>query len=355
MKHFNLLLTALCLAVVFVFLLILGPDVEKARLDKESGTPATGDAVVTSDQETEEAALVSSEEAGQEESKALSYGFNLKYDKYLVERPYTYIVNGEKRYFQFNLMRQRIDTVEKAMGSYRMTYIDNYKNRNGQAPQYKGRDVDPQGGSRGASAPAYPDIRQPEEFIYLADGTLVQVLEEDQDFTLVGLVGTDAEFSVPNRYIPQEDGLISLKKVIIVDRKNQNIATFEKEGESWNITSYSKATTGKEGRYHQLTPLGYYFAIEKKPKFYYLKDGTDQIEGYAPYAVRFTAGAYTHGVSSAYTYTADGGRLDPGIHEFSSSIGTVPLSHKCVRNYTSHAKFIYDWYEHGSTIVIVIE
>ena len=123
----------------------------------------------------------------------------------------------------------------------------------------------------------------------------------------------------------------------------------------WKIVSYSLATTGKSGKYHQPTPLGYYYAIEKKPRFYYLKDGTNDIEGYAPYAIRFTAGAYVHGVAVPYEYTDDGVRVDPGIREFSNSIGTVPLSHKCVRNYTSHAKFLYDWYEHGKTIVIVIE
>ncbi|MHC1724075.1 MAG: L,D-transpeptidase [Aminipila sp.] len=345
MKHLNLVLIALSLSVILVFILIVGPDTEEAFLDKDEKSVV----------KTESSQISSEKEQPIEEQLPLKYGFNLKYTKYLVQEPYTYVVNGEKRCFQFDVMREKIAVVEKAIGKYRLGYIDNYKNRNGKAPKYKGGVVDACGNDRSAAAPAYKNISDLDEFVYLTDGTLVEVLEEDEGYTLVGVVGTDLEYSVPSQYVPTNDCLKELKKVIVVDRTNQNIATFEKEKDNWNITSYSKATTGKMGKYHQPTPLGYYCAIEKKPKFFYVKDGTSEIEGYAPYAVRFTAGAYIHGVSTTYKYTAEGTRIDPGINEFSSSIGTVPLSHKCVRNYTSHAKFIYDWYEHGKTIVIVIE
>nr|WP_280634497.1 L,D-transpeptidase [Clostridium aminobutyricum] len=279
-------------------------------------------------------------------------------------------------------MLKHIKIADEAATQHRLTYIDNYKNRNGYSPYYKNGTVDSLGNSRSASAPAYPNLQDLNEFVYLPDGTLVNVLEEDSDYTLISPVGTDLEYSVPRQYVRTDDCLTSLEKAIVVDRTNQNIATFEKgreytsggdkdnsdllwkaEGNGikagwndvWSITSYSMATTGKVGQYHQPTPLGYYYAIERRERFYYLQDGTNTIEGYAPYAVRFTAGAYIHGISTAYKYSSTGQRLDPGIKEFSSTIGTIPLSHKCVRNYTSHAKFVYNWYEHGKTIVIVIE
>lgn len=346
MKHLNLVLVALSLSVVLGFILIVGPETEGAISEKDDrAVIKTECPPVSTDMEELKEPV---------EEQPLKYGFNLKYTNYLVEAPYTYVANGEERCFQFDAMREKIDVAEKAIGKYRITYIDNYKNRNGRAPQYKGRDVDPLGNDRSAAAPAYANIKDLDEFVYLTDGTLVEVLEEDGGYSLIGIIGTDLEYSVPSQYVASNDCLKSLKKVIAVDRTNQNIVTFEKE-DIWNITSYSMATTGKVGKYHQPTPLGYYCAIEKKPKFFYVKDGTNVIEGYAPYAVRFTAGAYIHGVSTAYKYTEDGTKLDPGIKEFSSSIGTVPLSHKCVRNYTSHAKFIYNWYEKGKTIVIVIE
>lgn len=337
MKNKNLVLIILLLSVVLVFILIVGPETEEVLSNKEEAlevSSVTGEAI--------------------EKEPILEYGFNLKYTKYLVEEPYTYVVNGEERCFQFDVMREKIDIVEKSLEKYRIAYLDNYKNRNGKAPKYKGENIDALGNHRSASVPAYANIKNLEEFVYLPDGTLVEVLEEDSTFTLVNVVGTDLEYSIPSRYVDTYDCLINLEKVIIVDRKNQNIATFEKE-DGWNVTSYSMATTGKIGKYHQPTPLGYFYAIEKKPRFFYVKDGTNIIDGYAPYAIRFTAGAYIHGVATSYKYDAEGNKLDSGIKEYSKTIGTIPLSHKCVRNYTSHAKFIYDWYEQGKTIVIVIE
>ncbi|MFV0516002.1 MAG: L,D-transpeptidase [Aminipila sp.] len=350
MKHIKLVLTALTLTAVLLFILIVGPSVEA----KLTSNKTEGRTVSELNKEDSKSASSDISVENQEQEELLTYGFNLKYDKYLVEAPYTYVVNGEERCFQFDVMREKIAVAETGLSKYRLTYIDNYKNRNGYAPFYKGGTVDPLGTNRSAAAPAYADINNLNEFIYLEDGTLVEVLEEDEDYTLVAIVGTGNEYSVPSRYVPTDDCLTQLKKVVVVDRTNQNIATFEKE-DQWNVTSYSMATTGKEGKYHELTPLGYYYAIERKVKFFYVKDGTNEIEGYAPYAVRFSGGAYIHGVSVGYKYAEDGTQIDPGLREFSSSIGTVPLSHKCVRNYTSHAKFIYDWYEHGKTIVIVIE
>ena len=397
MKNTKLILIALSLIVILLFILIVGPtsqsklleNTEAVSVESESPNSLTelseGQASKISQVQNNEAKESTQEtqtKGAEENQKPIQLKFNLKYDKYLVEAPYTYTINGEARHFQFEEMLKHIQVADQASSQHQLTYIDNYKNRNGYAPYYKGGSVDNSGTSRSASAPAYPNLNDLKEFIYLQDGTLVSVLEEDGDYTLVSPVGTNLEYSVPRQYVRTDDCLTGLKKVIVVDRTNQNIATFEKEREYtsggnkqsddmllqaegngikagwndvWYITSYSMATTGKVGDYHQPTPLGYYYAIERRERFYYLKDGTNTIDGYAPYAVRFTAGAYTHGISTAYKYSSTGQRIDPGINEFSSTIGTIPLSHKCVRNYTSHAKFIYNWYEHGKTIVIVIE
>ncbi|WP_353937924.1 L,D-transpeptidase family protein [Parabacteroides goldsteinii] len=41
--------------------------------------------------------------------------------------------------------------------------------------------------------------------------------------------------------------------------------------------------------------------------------------------------------------------------EYSSTLGTTPRSHMCVRNATSHAKFIYDWAPVYETLVFVFD
>lgn len=265
--------------------------------------------------------------------------------------------DASRRMFQFELMDQAIQKAENAFSAGKITYIRNYKNAVGMAPAYHGTDVDADGNRRSQSAPAYLDLADRNEFIYLGDGTLVRAMERGEDFTKVSLLKNNAIYFVPSKYVASDHVISGLKKVIAIDRRNQNEAVFEKgeEDRKWKMISYTLATTGTKGKYHQPTPLGYYYAIEKRERFYYYEDGTTHIQGYAPYAVRFAGGAYVHGVPVNYKYTADGKRNDPGKIEYSKTMGTIPLSHKCVRNYTSHAKFIYDWYSPGETVVIVIE
>lgn len=58
-------------------------------------------------------------------------------------------------------------------------------------------------------------------------------------------------------------------------------------------------------------------------------------------------GAYLHGVPVNYP--------DNKLIEYSWTLGTTPRSHMCVRNATSHAKFMYDWAEVEKTLVIVFD
>ncbi len=352
MKNGKLITAALILCIMVLALVILMPEEHAAGQQ-------------SADQKEPEKNEEAYSDIESKESSVPTFIFALKYTDYLIETPESYETENGIRSFQFSKMAEAIMPVKSALEKGTVAYIDNYKNRNGAAPYYNGKSTDALGNLRSASAPGYYDSSGNGDFRYIPDGTLVLVLRETDSLSEVALVGEESEISyfVPQKYVASDDPLLSLDKVIAIDRSNQNIAAFEAipKGEQealsaeWKIVSYSLATTGKEGKYHQPTPLGYYYAIEKKPQFYYLKDGTDEIEGYAPYAIRFTAGAYIHGVSTAYQYAEDGSRIDPGINEYSSSIGTVPLSHKCVRNYTSHAKFLYDWYEHGRTVVLVIE
>lgn len=183
---------------------------------------------------------------------------------------------------------------------------------------------------------------------------LLHVLEERDGFTKVKVIGWEGEYWVQSKYINRKNTLKELRKVIIIDRKFQNEAVFEFSGGKWSLISYTSATTGKNGPYSLETPLGYYMAIQKRDRFFYFKDGTQEIAGYSPYSIRFSGGGYIHGVPVNYIIK-EGKQIDPGMKEYASTIGTIPLSHMCVRNYTSHAKFLYDWVEIGNSAIIVIE
>ncbi len=259
-----------------------------------------------------------------------------------------------KRFFDFDQMEEKIKQLEKEESEGNLTYVRNYKNYHGKPPLCEGKEIDEGGTPRSQSAPGYLSASKDSKFIYIPDGTLIKSLERSNGFWHIALVQNGKEYYIPEKYIAKQEALKVLSKIIIIDRKNQNIACFEKNQGIWQMVSYSLVTTGTTNRYAQPTPLGFYFIIEKRPQFYYIKDGTNEIQGYAPYTLRFCGGAYLHGVSATYRWE-NGNRIDPGLREFSSSIGTVPLSHKCVRNYTSHAKFLYDWYTKDETVVAVIE
>ncbi|MGI6752145.1 MAG: L,D-transpeptidase [Anaerovoracaceae bacterium] len=267
-----------------------------------------------------------------------------------------FIKEGEitKRIFQYEKMEEAIKNLEAHVITGRVTHIYNYRNRMGMAPLWNGKTRDGRGMGRSQSAPGYFEPGDAGDFIYLEDGTIVQMQGVVDDQIKVKVLQSEEILYVPAKYIPEYQTLDQLTRVVVVDRGYQNEGVYEKIEGKWTLISKSLATTGTTGPYSFPTPLGYYYVMEKRSQFLYLKDGTNEVEGYAPYTIRFCGGAYIHGVPVAYIYR-DGERITPGIREYSKTIGTIPLSHKCVRNYTSHAKFLYDWYVPRETAVIVIE
>ncbi len=93
--------------------------------------------------------------------------------------------------------------------------------------------------------------------------------------------------------------------------------------------------------------IGYVCLARKEAKMIFLKDGSTATGGFAPYANRFNNGGYIHGVPT--------NAPAKGIIEYSYTLGTTPRSHMCVRNATSHAKFIFDWAPVNETIIFVLE
>lgn len=261
---------------------------------------------------------------------------------------------GVTRTFQFDKMLEALRNLQQLVAQGKLNHISNYKNVNG-APPSKGQGATDEYGMRiYQSAPGYLQADTASDFRYIPDGMLVRILDETDEFFRVRVDSFNQELFVPKNYIDPNDALSQLTYVIIVDRNQQNQAAFELTGDEIRMVSYTLATTGLRGQSSFETPLGYYKAIEKKDRFQYLKDGSNEIAGYAPFATRFCGGAYIHGVPVAYK--EEGGQLvDPGISEYLHTIGTFPRSHMCVRNFSSHAEFLYNWLEPAKGAIIVIE
>jgi len=293
---------------------------------------------------------------------------------------YIYSKIVSKRTYQFEKMTQELLDLDKQLEGETVGFVNNYKNYNGRPPLYKGAGYDNYGIKGSQSAPAYSLPNRSSTFRYVLDGTLVLVKEEIDGYYKVEVTGMDGEYYIPKRYVPMDRPVDKMTKAIIVDVTNQNEAVFELIDGQWNMISYIYATTGADSEYKEPTIVGKYKAIEKRKQFLYLDDITKEISGYAPHVIRFNGGAYVHGVpiefEKIYSYRVvqpqikdeEGNitqeeildkylveRRDPGMRENLVTLGTIPRSHKCVRNYTSHALFLYEWAQIGNTVVIVID
>lgn len=280
---------------------------------------------------------------------------DLLYDKYTLEDEYPY--GDTTRVFQWEQIKKelaRLETIQLEKSSWGI--LQNRQNKNGEAPvarnfkrnKYKlitdSLDVE-----RFQGIPLYlpDDTVTPER--YAMDGSLIKISDDTTNLIRVSTTFFDGEWLVPRKYIkPIDIDTLYFRKAIFVDRKNQNITALEKVDSLWLIRSMNPATTGVyRPPYAHPTPLGIFVVQEKKSKMIFLKDGSSETGGFAPYASRFCNGAYIHGVPSNAPRKT--------IIEYSSTLGTIPRSHMCVRNASSHAEFIFNWAPIYESLVFVIE
>lgn len=280
----------------------------------------------------------------------------LAFDKYTLEDSYQY--QKETRTIQWNKIREQLLRIEQLQATpHRWGVLQNYKNLNGEAPLTKvwSRDSyklvsDSLGVERYQAVPLYAstDTLTPE--LYGRDGTLIAMTDtQGSNFWQGRTESPEADCSVPKRYVKLLKPDVTFSHVVVVDRKNQHIITLERQAPAhYLVRSINPATTGRHKPPHaKETPLGIFLLQEKKPKMFYTSDGSSRIAGFAPWASRFTCGAYIHGVPV--------NNPKGKIVEYSHSLGTTPRSHMCVRNASSHAKFVYDNCPTLATLIVVIE
>lgn len=280
---------------------------------------------------------------------------DIQYENYHLEDEYPY--NDTVRVFQWDKVKEKLAHIdnEVAKGG-NWAIFSNYRNMNGEAPtvanfvrnEYK-RVSDQYGVERYQSVPLYTSDIDTTLTRYGRDGWMVKILGSDTtEMVKVSGVSFEDEYLIPQRYLVKWGDTISIDKVVVVDVTNQNIAVIEKREDGWYILSMNPATTGVHNPPYALeTPVGVFAVQEQKQKMYYTKDGSSELAGYAPFASRFTNGGYIHGVPVQYPRQS--------IIEWSPTLGTIPRSHMCVRNASSHSEFIYDWATVKETVVVVID
>ena len=279
----------------------------------------------------------------------------LTYDQYTLDDIYPY--RQGTREFQWGKIKDNLLRVDalRAQNDSSWAILQNKSNANGKPANARdaGTDAyhavtDRYGVQANQAIPLFlaDDLKTPDR--YALDGSLVNIIAQQDDFVLAKTTTFEGEFLIPAKYVHRISGVPAFAKVIVVDRTNQNIATFEKVDDVWKVRSMNPATTGvHRPPYQKETPLGLFVLQTKVAKMQFYADGTTRIAGFAPWASRFSAGGYIHGIPVNLPATE--------IVEFSGTLGTTPRSHMCVRNASSHAKFIYDNFAVDDTIVFVIE
>ena len=278
----------------------------------------------------------------------------LLFEDYTLEDTYPY--KDTVRVIKWDKIRAELAVIENVQREEQQWgVLQNYKNINGEAPNvhnWHRNDYrlvsDSLDIARYQSAPLYrmPDTVTPRR--YGRDGTPISFRDSIGDFYRLTLYNSDEEWAVPKRYVRLLGDTTYFAHAIFVDREGQNIVTIERSSKGqWRARSTNPCTTGKHNPpYQHETPLGTYLLQQKKAKMYYTHDGSSELAGFAPYASRFTNGGYIHGVPT--------NSVNGGIIEYSSTLGTIPRSHMCVRNASSHAKFIFDNFPTEETLIVVI-
>lgn len=277
----------------------------------------------------------------------------LLYDRHTLDDTYAY--GKVERSFQWQKMSDLIDSLlifeemAKEFGA-----LSNYKNRKGVAPlvDSSSRDAyravqDKYGVKRDQSIPLYYADNLETPHRYGRDGSLVSIVRDSADYLLVTPATFGGEWWVPEKYVDRLGGA-DFRKLIFIDRLHQHAAAVEQGDTSWLVRSMNPITSGlQRPPYKRETPAGIFVVRGKLKSMAFLRDGTSEAGGYAPWASRFSGGAYIHGVPVNYPHNV--------VYEFSGTLGTTPRSHMCVRSATSHAKFIYDWAPVGESLVIVFD
>ena len=262
--------------------------------------------------------------------------------------------NVSERGFYWDKMVEKIETFNK--------FIEESKNSNQELhiiTEYKPltKDVyskaDKFGNRENQSVRGYVNPDKKGSFINIPDQTIFRILGEEK-----GMLKIETPFYGGPYYV-EKTGEVSKKieidkvvnKFIAIDPDSQNEVLFQRNPETgkYEVMSYSFVTTGKDdGVSSYATPHGAFLVSFTRPYMLFTRHARPgdkvlpgrpdlAIGGQARYAVRFSGGAYLHGIpvntgagEGAKAYTA-------------SKIGTYRESHKCVRHYDDQIEYIVNW------------
>ncbi len=204
---------------------------------------------------------------------------------------------------------------------------------------------------------AYYEPNVNSEYINIPDQSIFSILEIKDDFIKIGNPFYGGPYYIKNnpKTYTKTDVNSAVNRFIAVDTKSQLEVAVEKNKTTnkFEVITYSFVTTGKDNGYSSYaTPHGAFLVAHTRTFMMFTRKHTGDmasvpkrlragngliVAGEAPYAVRFSGGAYLHGLPGPL------GASTASKQSVSNKIGTFNESHKCVRHYDDQIKFIFEW------------
>ena len=274
---------------------------------------------------------------------------------------------GIKRAFNWQRAVEKADKINmfisNALNSNKdIYYVDSYVSLNTGTEGKK----DKFGNAANQSIKAYYNNNK--DYINLPDRALFTIVGTDSKYISIKTMSYGDEiYKIPVAFksrIKKSNIKSSVNKFIYIDRHSQTEVVIEKNKETgiFNVNTVGYVTTGINKGVGFVTPYGDFLVAYTKPVMAYASDTETEeilnskgevigkrpiVIGDARNAIRFSGGGYIHGIPSTFE-PKDNREKRKKITE--SKLGSIPLSHKCVRNDDEIIKYIYNWVNGGNKI-----
>ncbi|CAM3178578.1 L,D-transpeptidase [Streptobacillus ratti] len=277
---------------------------------------------------------------------------------YKNEKHYIYAKNSEIRGFNWQKAVEKANKINNFIISAineekEIYYLDSYISLNTEIDGEK----DKYGNAANQSIKAYFS----KGYINLPDRSLLVLDSVDDKYVYIKTLSYGDEiYKIPKGYFKRlKKSNINeiINKFIYVDRNSQTQVTIERNKDTniFNVNTVGYVTTGITKGVGFVTPYGDFLVPYTKPIMLYVSDTEKEpilnskgekigekpiIIGDAKFAIRFSGGGYLHGIPSTFEPKEN---REERKKVTESKLGTVPLSHKCVRNADDTIEYLYKW------------
>ncbi|CAM3064073.1 L,D-transpeptidase [Streptobacillus felis] len=277
---------------------------------------------------------------------------------YKNQKAYIFISNALVRGFNWQKAAEKANKLNDFIANSKLRnkeiyYLDSYVSLNTESSGKK----DKYGNAANQSIKAYYNNNK--EYINLPDRTLVTLEGQDDKYVYIKTASYgDITYAILKSDVKRFKKSNINKKVnrfIYIDRDSQTQVTLERSSSGFNVNTVGYVTTGITKGAGFVTPYGDFLVAYTKPVMAYASDfqkepilnSKGEKIGERPivivdarFAIRFSGGGYLHGIPSTFEPKEN---REARKRATAAKLGTIPLSHKCVRNEDDVIEYLYRW------------